>query len=72
MRNKLTPAEILEGTLISPDRIIRCLKAGLDADRLDLEAYKSLKNEDMCKEISDRICDTEILLLTLQCRNLTG
>lgn len=60
---KLTAAELLQGTnLLAPSRIIECLKSGLAADQLEFEANKILKNEEKCREISDRICDTEILL----------
>lgn len=73
MRHKITPVELLDSiSFIPPERIIKCLKAGLEADRLDLETSKILKNEEKCRELRDRICDTEVILCTLQLRNLSG
>lgn len=70
--NKLTPYELLQNAcLISPDKIVESLRAGLNADQIEFEANMALKNFDKCKEISDRMCDTEVLMCFIKLRNLT-
>jgi hypothetical protein len=73
MRNpKITPAELLQNlSLIAPEKVVASLRAGLVADQLDFEMQMALKNYDKCREISDRMCDTEVVLCFIQLRNLT-
>lgn len=73
MRNpKITPAELLQNfSLIDPEKIIASLRAGLIADQMDFEVQMALKNYDKCREISDRMCDTEVVLCFIKLRNLT-
>jgi len=66
--HKIDPAELANGTGVSPVKIMACLKAGLTADQIDLEVYKSLHDASKCKEITDRMCDTEVLLCFIQYR----
>lgn len=72
---KINPEELLEGsTLINGNRIIEALEIAADIDRILLKANTIIKNSERCKEISDRICDTEVYLcfLRLQRFNRVG
>lgn len=75
MRNhrKLYPIDFLDGfNLVSPAGIIKTLEAGINADRLTLEANIILGDKKKCKEISDRICDAEVLLSFIYLRRFAG
>lgn len=73
MRQQITPEALLRDmpNFISPQRIAESLRAGLSADLFDLEMNRLINNQAKCKELSDRICDTEILLCFLELRYLS-
>jgi hypothetical protein len=64
--HKVDPAELITGTGVSPEKIKACLKAGLTADEFNLEISKSLLDTKKCKEITDRMCDTEVLICFIE------
>lgn len=55
--------ELSEGLgFINPERIADALEIAIELDTIDLEVNTILNNLKECKEISDRICDSEVLV----------
>lgn len=53
---------------VDPSLVIATLEKGLEIERLDLETYKALHDVDKCKEIRERISDTQVFLSILYLR----